>query len=242
MKRLKNFCLSGMLLILIQLPLMSQEESTQSLEVGSDFVSSYVWRGLLYNGSPNIQPGMYYSAFSGKFTIGAWGSFSMADPYREVDLYTSLNLGKFTLAVWDYYTVPLLGPAKYFEYGKDETNHAIEGSVVFNGFEKFPLKLTLGTFFYGNDRDLEGKNYYSTYLEAAYPFTIGKQSLNVFAGGTPSEGLYASKAAIMNFGVSLSRNINITDKFNIPVTGSLSFNPNSEEVFFVISFNLSSND
>lgn len=242
MKRLKISCLSAMLLFFIQLPLMSQEEPAHSLEVGSDFVSSYVWRGLLYNGSPNIQPGLYYSVFNGKFTLGAWGSFSMADPYKEVDLYASLNLGKFTFAVWDYYTAPEFGQAKYFSFVKKATYHAMEGSVVFNGSEKFPLQLTLGTFFYGNDMDPNGKNYYSTYMEAAYPFTIGKQSLNVFLGGTPAEGLYATKPSIMNFGVSLSRSINITEKFSIPVTGSLSFNPESDDVFLVVSFNLSSND
>jgi hypothetical protein len=223
--------------------ILSAQEAKSSLQIGSDFVSNYVWRGILYDGSPNIQPNLSFSSRSGNFVIGSWGSFSFSNPYKETDLYSTVTVGKFSISVWDYFTIPAEGNVNYFHYDNKTTLHAFEGSVVFNGFDEFPLRLTMGTFFYGNDRNPDTHdNYYSTYLEAAYPIKVGSQKLLLLAGGTPSEGLYASKRAITNVGINLTKNIRLTDQFSVPLTGILTFNPESEQIFFVISINISSND
>lgn len=219
------------------------QEQTSTLKAGADFVNCYVWRGLLYDGSPNIQPGITYTNASGKFVIGSWGSFSFTSPYKETDFYASYTIGKISFSLWDYFAIPAVGKVNYLHFSHSNTYHAIEASAVYNGSGAFPLRLTAGTFVYGNDRDPSTlKNYYSTYLEAAYPVSFHKQQVLFFIGGTPSKGLYASNAAISNIGLSVSSKILITDHFTIPVTGMLSVNPESEHIFLVLTFNISSND
>jgi hypothetical protein len=114
--------------------------------------------------------------------------------------------------------------------------------VSYSGPEKFPIELTWATFFYGNDVDLNGDNYYSSYFEASYPFKWKKNEIKVFAGITPWEGLYADKFAMNNLGITNSRNIKINENLSLPISGSIIFNPNKENIFFVLTIGLSAND
>ncbi len=215
---------------------------TQNFSLGADFVSQYIWRGLQYSTSPNLQPYLSYTNDKGNFTIGSWASTSLADYYAEVDWYTSLNLGPLTVSLWDYFTMSQQENNNYFDYRKDSTAHAFEGTLSYSGPESFPIQLTWATFFYGYDYNSKGEQAYSSYFEAAYLFKWRANQIKVFAGITPWEGLYGTKFAMNNVGISNSRVININDKFSIPVTGSIIANPHQENIFFVLSIGLSAND
>lgn len=230
-----------MALFCLPLTIFSQEADTtkksKSVSLNADFVSRYVWRGLLFSPSPNIQP---YATFTcNNFSIGAWGSYGLAENYAEVDLFMSYQLKKFTFTVSDYYApADETDPSsyKYFEFGSKKTQHAVEGSVLYSVNDHWSA--TLSTFFYGNDRDSVGDNFYSTYLELAYAFSLNENNFSVFMGGTTGEGYYAEEAAVVNAGISFSRNLELTDKFSIPLTGSLIFNPKADHVFFVFKITL----
>ena len=43
---------------------------------------------------------------------------------------------------------------------------------------------------------------------------------------------------VCNIGLEVSKDIVITDRFSIPVTGQLIFNPDSETMFLVVGFTL----
>jgi len=214
----------------------------QNFSLGADFVNQYVWRGLIYSPSPNVQPYLTYTNNKGNFSIGSWASTSLADYYAEIDWYTSYTMGPITVSLWDYFNMKQQAKNNYFEYNPDSTAHALEGIIEFNGPESFPIHLTWGTFFYGNDRDINGDNYYSSYFEVAYPFKWKANNLEVFAGITPWEGLYGSEFAMNNLGISNSRVININDKFSLPITGSVIVNPHLENIFFVLTIGLAAND
>jgi len=88
----------------------------------------------------------------------------------------------------------------------------------------------------------------SKYLELGYAADVKGVAVNVFAGmaldnpeiakGEP-EGFYGQRAAgIINLGFTLSKEIQITENYSLPVFGSLITNPEAENIFMVfgISF------
>lgn len=224
------------------LSLKAQESDTVSaqnltFDVNADFVSRYIWRGLPTNLSPNIQP---YATLSYKnFAAQVWGSYSLQGQYAEIDLNLSYTLGAFTFSIWDYYNEDEsdLKLNDYFNWSTSDTSsftaHSLEGWVTFNGTESIPISLTLATFFYGNDIDEEGDNYYSTYLELGYETKIGNTGLSLFAGGTFAKGYYASKAAFVNVGFTATRELKFSETASFPVYGSLILNSDARDIFLV---------
>lgn len=244
----------------------SVNEKAATLNLGADIMSRYIWRGYDFGNSPAIQPNIYFS-WRG-LNIGAWGSYSFAPyhamlndttevnmgTYTELDMYLSYTLKWFTLTFFDYFVPNGLDPDyteakvfQYFNYNNKTTGHTFEVSLTFNGPEKFPLKVFVGTLVYGNDKakDTLGfyanpdKNNYSTYIELAYPVTFRKIDLNFFAGGTPFGGSwYGPKAGFTNVGITAKKAIPITKSYSLPIQASLIANPEASKLFLVfgISF------
>jgi hypothetical protein len=248
MKKILLFvlCFTGLLVVIPDNTLFgssrmsSQDDSTKvvSLSLNADLVSRYIWRGLPLDLNANIQP---YASLSFKnFTIGTWGSYSVTSTYAEVDLYLSYDIGPFSLLVSDYFNEDEtdMSLSDYFRFSDTDTSntyHSLEGQVTFNGTDNFPISLSLATFFYGNDKNDEGKNYYSTYFELGYEHSIGENSLAFFLGSTFTEGYYAKKAGIVNIGLTASREIKISETSSLPVSASFIVNPIAKDVFLVFS-------
>ncbi len=213
------------------------QESKGSFSVGADIVSSYVWRGLPQDatnpkGSPNIQPFVSYSI--GGFTIGAWGSGSFTGSVKEVDLYA-------TYAFSDALSITLTDynwnfSKSHFDYSST-TDHVFEGTISYAGIESFPLAASLNTMFFGADKKASGSQAYSTYLELSYP--LGS-SAKVFAGAALGESAtYATDGfAITNIGLKVSKEIEVTEKFSLPIYGIIGFNPKAENAFLVAGITL----
>jgi hypothetical protein len=241
----KIICIFALFCV-ISTHIIAQEEegkkTEQNFSLSADLVSNYVWRGLALSEAPNIQPNFAFTSNNGKFSTGAFGSYSFGDYYSEVDLFLSYEIGSFSVQLWDYFVMNQVENNRFFHLDDESTGHALEGVLTYSGPESFPIMLTAGTYFYGADKDSVGENYYSTYFEAAYPFTWKANNLTLFIGLTPWEGLYASDFAVNNIGISNSREIKINDRFSIPIKGSLIFNPNLENVYFVIGITLAAND
>ena len=72
-------------------------------EIGTDIVSSYLWRGSRLDG-PAFQPtvGLEWNGLS----LSAWGSTGFSDAC-EVDLTLAYSIGGFTVGVTDYWLPPL---------------------------------------------------------------------------------------------------------------------------------------
>lgn len=214
------------------------QESKGDLSISVDLVNRYIWRGLQYCATPSIQPYVAYTNAKQNFSFGAWGSYSNSSNYGEVDLFVSYSAKYFTLSVWDYFLMDETAPKnRYFQYDNETTGHSYEASLVLGNF-KLPLQITSSIFFYGADKDANGDNYYSLYFEAAYDFMIANQNLNVFLGGTPAEGLYGTGAGFVNMGCSLTKDIEVTENFSIPVKGAVIFNPREENVYFTVGITL----
>jgi hypothetical protein len=221
---------------------IEDQGTDQNFTLSVDLVSNYVWRGLVFSDAPNVQPYLDFTTKNGIFTLGAFGSYSLSNYYSEVDLFASLNLGMFSFAIWDYFVMSDQPNNRFFDFKNESTGHALEGMVTFNGPESFPVMITAGMFFYGADKNPDGDNYYSSYIELAYPFKWKSNNLSVFAGITPKEGLYASEFAMHNIGITNEREIKINDKFSIPIKGSVIINPHLENIHFVLTITLAAND
>lgn len=221
---------------------VAQEEkqsSAVSVDYSVDIVSRYIWRGLLYSANPNIQPTISLTA--GNFSIGSWASYGMSQEYSEVDLFATYSIGNFSFTVYDYYNEfeSKLDSADYFHWDRKTTGHALEGTLAWSGTESFPLSITGAVFFYGNDRDSTTLDQnYSTYLELGYPVTLGDYNIDLFIGGTFNEGLYNDEANIVNVGFKTTKEIEITDKFKLPVSATFALNPAKEDIFFVVGITL----
>jgi hypothetical protein len=212
-----------------------EEDSKVSVDLSAEIVSRYIWRGMNLSSSPAVQPTLSLNA--GNFSIGSWGSYTFSpELFQEVDLFLTYSTKYISLTINDYYnpldTIGFTGD--YFHFGNEATRHSLEGMLTLNGPESFHLSLTAGVMFYGNDKNAEGNNMYSTYIELSYAAQIRDIEIKTFAGMTPAEGYYGQKAGIVNLGITATKNLTITDNFHLPLKGSFIINPQTEKVFFVI--------
>ncbi len=228
--------------------LKSQDESPISLT--TDIYSRYVWRGTDFGSSPSIQPGFEF-AKSG-FTIGAWGAYTtnINFPAQEADIYLGYSFlnEMLSITVTDYFFPTDGAENSYFDYG-NSTTHFFEASLSFNGTDDLPISFLVGTVFYGNDKDRNNDNRFSTYCELAYSPEIKGMPFSVFCGLNllapadedlnmlvPVNGLYGNKAGVVNLGVSATKNIDITEKFTLPLSVSIITNPMKGNLFLVAGF------
>jgi len=211
------------------------QENKSSIDIGADLMSRYVWRGMNLSTSAVIQPYIEYSI--GGFSLGSWSSYTLAkEPYQEVDLFMTYNFKNISLTVNDYFNPvdSLFTTNNYFNWNKSSTSHAMEAMLSVADIPNLPLTFTAGVFLYGNDRNETNKNYYSTYMELAYDFCISKNDVTVFMGITPFNGMYSDKFNLVNVGLTVSKEIVVSEKFAFPLKGSFIVNPDTENVFFVV--------
>lgn len=229
MKRVKFFAVA--ILALVATTSVNAQFST-----GADIVSGYVWRGVDQAGgtTPNIQP---YAAFTvGKFTIGSWASSSFTGNLKEVDLYATFAISSaFAVTITDYNYNFGIQP-NYFDYGSATTGHVFEGTLAYTGGK---FNASVNTMFAGADKKSTDatKQALSTYIELGYQFNpIAK----VFLGGVlgESSNYLTTGAGIINVGLKVSKSIEITDKFSLPVYGIVGANPAAKSTFFVAGITL----
>jgi hypothetical protein len=221
--------------------------------IGADLVSRYIWRGKDYGNSPAIQPNVSFSVAG--FKVGVWGSYGFiynetSGNYAEFDPYVSYTLKGFTLNITDYFFPNGLTPNEhnnYFNYSKDKTGHAFEASFSWAGPEKFPLQVCVCTMFYGADKGKDStgvygmgtSNNYSTYLEASYQFTVKGIGVKPFVGGIPfGSAIYGPYGGIVNAGITVSKTIQLSKEYGLPVFTSIVTNPQLQNVFLVFGISL----
>lgn len=207
--------------------LKAQEKAKSSFDIGVDFTSRYVWRGLEFSDSPVIQPYTEYT--SGNFTLGVWASYETGGQVvgQEFDFYAGYSFGAISIGFTDY-TFPLDGESDgYFQL----KNHIGEGTISIGGVEKFPMSLFFAINVYNDESN-------SVYVEIGYPFTIGNTKLSAFLGVGNEMYTVANDFAVTNFGITATKNINITASFSLGTSASVIFNPDTEDAYLVFKISL----
>lgn len=229
----------------------------QNFSAGTDIFNLYLWRGLeLGGGQPSVQPWAKYNFGNEKhaFSLGAWGAYSIGgNVNQEFDLSLVYTYDNYLSVSLNDYFFPGLNSGskdKYFNYKSDSTGHVFEGMIQYNGSEKIPVTLLFAMNFYGNDaRKTDGSMFLSKYIEAGYKTKVGGIDVNPFAGfslDNPDEekgetSYYLNqKPGLINLGIKLSKSIEITEKFSLPLQCSVITNPELNKIFLVcgISFSI----
>ncbi len=142
-----------------------------------------------------------------------YGSSPSIQPSME------LGLGGFALGLWGAYTTNLPGVQELDLYATYTFSNVV----------------TIGiTDYFFPDEIFGYDSQNSTYFELVYSFSI----LDIFLGA--GKGFYTTdgKFNIVNLGISVSKNIKITEKFSLPVSASFITNPQAEKVHFVFGISL----
>ncbi len=209
--------------LLISSSLYAQEDSTKEspFSVGTDIVTSYVWRGTKYSG-PAFQPCIEYGV--GGLTIGSWGSFGFTDQVAEADLYLSYGFDfGLSLGLTDYY----YQGNDYFKYTDTTASHAFEVNL---GYETGGF--SLGANYILNDAHAGGpaNSGGDMYFELGYGF----KNLDVFVGAGNGWHTSDGEFGLCNIGIGTSKDIKITDSYSLPVSGQVVLNPERKEFNIVV--------
>ncbi len=220
--------ISGVIAILMASMIISpmhlnaqDEEKTSPFDVGGDLVSSYLWRGTKFGTGPAIQPFLSFAV--GGFEIGGWGSYCFtSNEGAEADLFASYGFDfGLSIGVTDYY----YPGTEYFDYSPETGSHAIEINL---GYE---IKgFSIGANYIFNEAGSAGSQGSDMYFELGYSFKY----FGLLVGGGDGWHTADGDFNVCNIGLTASKEISITDKFSLPVSGALIWNPDKEQFHVVV--------
>jgi hypothetical protein len=232
MEKVKGLVL--MAIVATAMPATAQDKVEGT--IAADVVNQYIWRGQDL-GDVSFQPtlGIAYKGLS----LTAWGSVGLSDPNdtKEFDLTAAWQVGGFHIGVTDYwFNTP---NERYFDYAAHSTSHVFEANV---GYDFGPLALNWYTNFAGNDGvNNSGDRAYSSYLEAAVPFSLAGCQWTATVGAVPYATSFYAEAngfAVTNVSVKATKDIRVTDSFSVPVFAGIATNPSSEKAWLLFGFTL----
>jgi len=219
----------------------STENNNLKVELNAELVSQYIWRGQLFDYHPQIQPQIQLT--TGNFIFGIWGSQSLQTSDAEIDFYASYTYRSITLSIYDYFYFDEsnLGESRFFNYrnyDSIESNHTLDACLLFDKIGGTNFSLTASCFFLGYDHNSNRVRQFSNYLNLDYSFTYQEMDLILSAGGTLSNGFYAENADITALSLKAIRTIPINKNTGVELSGTFTFNPNQETLFFTFGIKI----
>ena len=204
----------------------------QSVSVGADVVSRYVWRGVDFGESMAVQPAVTFGA--GGLEFGAWGSYSISRSgasANENDLWATYTVAassglSVSFGFTDYY---FPAPDASDGFGSGDA-HTLEVSLGVSGPETFPVTLFGGVLADGGD----------LYVEAGVPFAVSDVDVALHMGfvGGESDFYGTDGAALVNMGVTASKGLQVTETFEVPVMVAWILNPDQDRAHLVFGFSI----
>ncbi len=193
------------------------EQAREShFHLGLDLQTKYVWRGMemmTSEAAPVVFPQINYQY--GGLYVYVMGGSSINGKYSEVDMGVSCTYKWLTIGLNDYY-YPTVDSQfdQYFNFKNTDTCHWLEG-VITIAPDKVPFYLTVSNFFAGADKNLEGKQAFSTYAELGghYDF-LNDHSLSLAVGAAFNKSCY--NAYVHQFGIC---NIELKYTYNLAIGG-----------------------
>lgn len=214
-----------------------------NFHLGVDLQTKYIWRGMEMmtdEAAPVVFPGINYS--TGGFYAYLLGGYAINGKYSEVDAGVSYTYKWITIGINDYYYPTTTVPEdQYFNFKSKETGHWLEAAITIAP-EKIPVYLTVSNFFAGADKDLEGKQAYSTYAELGtfYDF-LDDHKLSLAVGAAFNKSCYNGYAhdfGICNVELKYTYNLKFKNDWALPLSVAYIINPVYEKshVNFTASF------
>ncbi len=243
------------------------KEDKGKLNLAVDFSNRHVWRGQMSLDQECIKPTIEY--VNKNFTIGAWGLYATDSSYDEIDLYIGYKIGNLSFMAYDFYMRPFSDKNKsLFDYSKEAGIHMLDFTATYSFDGNFPLSIMAAASWAANESNYSYKpttdaaddktlalgelDAVSMYLELSYPMQVGSTKVKYVLGMAPGKSRHArwfdeqgrkhySEGAfyLTNIGLHLADQIQITDKFALPISGGLTFNPHQEKLLLQFNITLS---
>lgn len=212
---------------------VSAQKADTCFYVQMDFATRWIWRGVSYSEAPVVQPSFGYQ--TDKMNLSIWGSYPIERrAYSEIDFMAEYEvLPSLKLGLVDYFAINDSIGAKhgFFNMKRETTSHMLDIYGIYQPLEKIPLSFLCSLWFWGADRDSEGKQNMSSYLEGKYERSLGRIVTSCFAGMTLGKGFYASHAAVVNLGVGISKPITLGGVITIPAKIEFVLNPELQNAY-----------
>lgn len=202
-------------------------------DAGFDVCSRHIWRGDKLGTAPAFEPTV--TVADGRFSFNFWASVTTNNSYSEIDLTPAWQFKHFQLTLFDYYNPVPGAENRYFQFWEKEGRHSLELVADNYSLERQRFKWFAATFLLGDRNDETEKPFYSTYFEFKYPFIAFGLGAEPFIGMTPSRGYYADRAAVINSGISLNKELPLTSYLSLPLSVSFIYNPYREKTYLVFS-------
>lgn len=251
MLRKHSFSLLLLIVLIIGLAVGATAGDKVTVNTGVDFYNRYIWRGLDIASTPSLQPS-FSIGYSG-WEFGIWGAYTMANETSasdEIDFWLGYTIEmedgmSIGLVATDYY-FPNAG-IDFFNFNNhddviiagndtipDPGAHLFELGGSFTGPSTFPITISG----YINIYNEAGSN---TYFQVDYPVNVGDTELGLFCGATggskDNPDYYGSEDfAIINVGVTASREIKVSEQLSVPLSISFILNPNQEISYLLAGF------
>jgi hypothetical protein len=213
---------------------------------GVHLASSYLWRGTQL-ADISLQP---YGTIEWKgLKLGASSNLPIhEDVQKEIRMKISYTLFGVNIGLTDYWHSNIDERDRFFYYKNEDGPHKLEANL---GYSNKWFSLQAYMFFYGDDFKptiKEKQRAYSTFIEAAVPFSIGGVDLNATIGISPTksagyytvklsddpkeirpiiqaEYFYSGSFAVVEAALRATKNFSTSDRFSIPAYVELHTNP-----------------
>lgn len=198
-----------------------------------DLANRWIWRGVSYSEAPLLQPSLGYANDKWNFLI--WGSYPFERrAYSEIDFTVEYQLNrKLKLGITDFFGINDSAGARheFFNVKRKTTMHMLDAYFVYAPFNKIPVSLLGSFWFWGADRKAVSLNQnFSSYVELKYEKEFSMFTANAFAGMTLWEGFYAKRAALVNVGVGLTKNLS-AGSLSVPIKLEFVVNPELQNTY-----------
>jgi len=223
------------------------EDDSKLFHFNLQLKNMHLWKGLRVTDAPMTAVDLNYISKNGFFKAGVWGGRGFNGDYTEFDYYVSFMHKGWSLSIWDINNYSDYPDAKIFDYDRSTTSHFVDVTLAYQ-FQKVPLKLSWSTIVQGRDTfindDGQLRNAYSNYVEASYVIlNKSNWSLSGLVGGSwsfaPQEAhFYGDEPGITNVGFIYNRDLNIFDKFTLPVSATAGWYPVQDYGAIQVAFNL----
>ncbi len=234
MKKLLSFIIISLVL---PFSAMAREKGESPFSASLELSTKYMWRGIEYGTGPVAFPMISYDHKG--LNVFAMGAYAVDGSHQEVDFGLSYSFGEYaTIGFSDYYYPTAVGAFdRYFDYDNASTGHSTEVYATLTPF-KLPFWLTLSTFVYGADKNIEGRQAFSSYAELGYTFAFNEDNdLSLSAGAALNESFYTNYTHgfnVVNLAVRYATSFKLGN-FVLPVSASYIFNPFMGKGFFTFS-------
>lgn len=229
--------LSVLLLSILSATLLhAQEQKTSPVSLSLELTSKYMWRGIEYGTSPVLFPALGFA--EGGFAAYAMGGYATNGSHQEVDWGLSYTWKDITLAFNDYFYPTAVGAAdNYFNLKSHETGHWWEATLGWSP-EHWPFWVLLSTYIGGADKNLDGKQAYSSYAEVGgyYDFTADDR-LSLALGSSLNTSFYTDYAcggSIVNIDLKYAHTAHL-GSLDIPLSASWIYNPYKDKTYLTFS-------